>query len=196
MPQARAIATQSRLTAAARELFGTRGYEATSIEAVLERAGVKRGALYHHFAGKHALFDAVLEQVVADVALAGMDAACAHADPLESLRAGAGSWLRESLDPAVQQIVLIDAPAVVGWHRWRELDDQHILGGVRGSLQALDATGRLPAGADVDMLANMLLASVNEAALVIARADDQDRALATGLASVDMILDRLVTLPG
>src|SRR5688500_408446 len=75
MPQARAIATQSRLTAAARELFGTRGYEATSIEAVLERAGVKRGALYHHFAGKHALFDAVLEQVVADVALAGMDAA-------------------------------------------------------------------------------------------------------------------------
>jgi AcrR family transcriptional regulator len=196
MPQARAIATHAKLVAAARELFGARGYEATSIEAVLEHAGAKRGALYHHFASKQALFDAVLEQVVADVATAGMAAARGHADPLESLRAGSASWLRESLDPAVQRIVLIDAPSVVGWTRWRALDDQYTLGGVRASLQALDAAGRLPPGADVDMLANMLLAAVNEAALLIARAADPDRALSHGLAAVDMILDRLVSLPG
>lgn len=193
MVQPRAVATRAKLVAAARALFGERGYEATSIEAVLERAGVKRGALYHHFDGKQALFDAVLDQVVADVAVIGGEAAAVHDDPLETLRAGAASWLRTSLDPAIQRIVLIDAPAVVGWTRWREVDEHHVLGSVRRTLQDLAAQGRLPP-ADVDVLANMLLAAVNEAALLIARADDPDVALARGLAAVDLLLDRLVSI--
>jgi AcrR family transcriptional regulator len=186
----RGKATRERLVATARELFGRDGYEATSIEAVLREAGVARGSLYHHFENKTALFDAVLDQVVGEIAEQAADAARAHDDPVEGLRAGCGAWLQMALDPAVQQISLVDAPAVVGWSRWRELDEQHTLGGVRRSLQLLADSGRLPA-AQVDVLAHMLLASVSEAALLIPRAEDPEAALAAGQAAFDTLLDRL-----
>src|SRR5918999_1862719 len=159
----RGRATRERLIAAAREQFGARGYEATSIEAILETAGVKRGALYHHFESKQALFDAVLDQVVSEVARAAAEAARAETDPVESLRAGCTAWLRMALDPAVQRIALVDPPGVVGWTRWRELDEQHILGGLRRNLQLIAADERLPAG-DVDLLAHIVLAAVYRAA--------------------------------
>lgn len=186
--------TRERLIATGRGLFGERGYEGTSIEAILEGAGVARGALYHHFATKEALFDAVLDRVVAEIADTAADAARTATDPVESLRAGCSAWLRMALDPAVQRIALVDPPSVVGWTRWRELDERHTLGRLRANLQAIADTGRLPAE-QVDMLAHMLLASVNEAALMIARADDPDAALAAGKAAVDILLDRLVTAP-
>lgn len=183
-------ATRDRVVAAARELFGREGYKATSIEAVLGAAGVARGSLYHHFENKTALFDAVLDQVVGEIAEQAAQAARVHDDPVEGLRAGCGAWLRMALDPAVQQIALVDAPAVVGWSRWRELDEQHTLGGVRRSLQHIAESGRLPAD-QVDVLAHMLLASVSEAALLIPRADDPEAALAAGQAAFDTLLDRL-----
>ena len=96
-----------------------------------------------------------------------------------------------ALDPAIQRIALLDPPAVVGWTRWRELDEQYTLGGVRRNLQLIADAGRLPAD-DVDVLAHMVLASVSEAALLIARADDPRAALAKGQAAVDTLLDRLV----
>jgi AcrR family transcriptional regulator len=188
----RGKATRERLIEAARVLFGERGYDATSIEAVLDSAGVARGALYHHFATKEALFDAVLDRVVADIAEAVADAARAAADPVASLRAGCAAWLRMALDPAVQRIVLLDPPAVVGWSRWREIDEQHTLGGLRTSLELIAGQGRLPAG-NVDLLSHMVLAAVNEAALMIARAEDPEQALRRGQEAVDTLLDRLVT---
>jgi AcrR family transcriptional regulator len=186
----RGKATRERLVATARELFGRDGYEATSVESVLKEAGVAKGSLYHHFENKPALFDAVLDQVVSEVAGKAGRAAARHDDPVESLRAGCAEWLRTCLDPAVQQIALVDAPAVLGWARWRELDEQYTLGGVRRSLQGLADSGRVPA-AQVDALANMLLAAVGEGALLIVRADDPAAALAAGLAAFDTLLDRL-----
>src|SRR5829696_8533411 len=129
----RGKATRERLVATARELFGRDGYEATSVESVLKEAGVAKGSLYHHFENKPTLFDAVLDQVVSEVAGKAGRAAARHDDPVESLRAGCAEWLRTCLDPAVQQIALVDAPAVLGWARWRELDEQYTLGGVRRS---------------------------------------------------------------
>jgi AcrR family transcriptional regulator len=183
--------TRERLIATARELFGEHGYEGTSIGAVLEASGVARGALYHHFPSKEALFDAVLDRVVADIAAIAADAGRAHDDPVESLRAASGAWLELALDPAVQRIALLDPPAVVGWTRWRELDERYTLGGLRANLKLIAADGRLPEQ-DVDLLANMVLASVSEAALMIARADDPKAAFETGRATVDMLLTRLV----
>jgi len=115
-------------------------------------------------------------------------------DPVASLRAGFAAWLRMALDPGVQRIALLDAPAVVGWTRWREIDEQHILGGLRASMRRIAKEGRLPPG-DVDLLTHMLLAAVNEAALLIARAEDPQAALQTGQAAVDALIDRLIADP-
>lgn len=182
--------TRERLIATGRELFGERGYEGTPIESILEGAAVARGALYHHFANKEALFDAVLDRLVAEIADTAADAARTATDPVESLRSGCRAWLRMAVDPAVQRIALEDAPSVVGWSRWRELDERHTLGRLRANLQAIADAGRLPAG-QVGVLAHMVLAAVNEAALMIARADDPEAALAAGQAAVDTLLDRL-----
>jgi AcrR family transcriptional regulator len=183
-------ATRERLIQAGRELFGARGYEDTSIGAILQAAGVTRGSLYHHFETKEALFDAVLDRVVAEIAATAAQAARAAPDPVGSLRAGFAAWLRMALDPGVQRIALLDPPSVVGWTRWREIDEQHILGGLRATMRRLARQGRLPPG-DVDLYAHMLLAAVNEAALLIARAEDPAAALATGQAAVDALIDRL-----
>jgi len=182
-------ATRDALVGVARELFGERGYDGTSIGAVLEAAGVARGALYHHFATKEELFDAVLDREIARLSTVATEAAAGATTPLEMLRLACAAWLRMALDPAVQRITLLDAPAVVGWRRWREIDEAHILGGLRAAIGLLAAQGNL-AETEVDMYAHMLLAAVAEAALVIAQADDPEAALARGQAAVDTLLSR------
>jgi AcrR family transcriptional regulator len=184
------MATRRRLLVGARKLFGEQGYEATSIEAVLDVSGVARGALYHHFQSKAELFDAVAEEVFVEIAEQTSAAAEQGADALERLRAGAHEWLRMALDPAIQRIALLDPQTAVGWARWRALDEQHTLGGLRASFGRLSAEGRIPDG-EWELLAQMLLAALNEAALFIAYAEDQQAALDTGGAAVDTLLDRL-----
>ena len=187
---AKGRATRASIVAAARELFGEHGYEGTSIDAILKATGIARGALYHHFPNKEALFDAVLDAEIAAIATVSANAARAARDPVESLRAGCGSWLRLALDPAVQRITLIDPPAVVGWTRWREIDDTHTLGGLRSNIRHIARDGRIPAE-QVDVIANMLLAAVSEAALLIAKSDRPRAALKSGLAALDTLIDRL-----
>jgi AcrR family transcriptional regulator len=188
--RARGQATRERLLAAARELFGERGYEATSVEAVLSASGVARGALYHHFQSKAELFDAVVEQTLVDIADATGTAARGHDDPLERLRNGSHAWLRMAMDPAIRRIALLDPPTVLGWTRWRELDERHSLGGLRADFVQLAGEGRIPDG-QADAIAHMLLAALNEAALLIANADDQKVASDRGRAAVDTLLERL-----
>ena len=96
-----------------------------------------------------------------------------------------------ALDPAVQRIVMIDPPAAVGWKRWRELDERYWLGGLRASFRRLAGEGRIPAE-QAEMLAHMLYAALNESALVIASADDQEAAQAAARAALDTMLDRLL----
>lgn len=189
---ARGEATRERLIEAGRQAFGEKGYEATSISEILEAAGVAKGALYHHFETKAALFDAVLDGVVRDAALAAAERARAARTPLSRLKAGCATWLELSLDPSFQRIALLDAPSVVGWSRMREIDDAHTLGGIRHGLRELDGRGGAR-GADIDLLAHMVLAAVSEAALFVARADDPRAALAIGRRTVDVLLDRLAS---
>lgn len=186
----RGRATRDILITVARQLFAERGYEGASIGAVLDAAGVARGALYHHFASKEALFDAVLDREVARIARAVAAAARAAGDPVASLRAGCATWLEAVLDPGVQRIVLLDPPAVLGWTRWRELDEQHMLGGLRLSIGRIASEGRVEQG-QVDLLAHMVLAAASEAALMIARSDDGEAALVRGKAALDTLLTRL-----
>jgi AcrR family transcriptional regulator len=187
----RGRATRERLIEAGREQFGAHGYEGASLDAILSQAGVKRGALYHHFESKQELFDAVLDREVATLSERIAKEAAQAPDPVESLRAGCRAWLRMALDPAVQRIVLLDPPSVVGWTRWRELDETHTLGGLRRNLELIAEEGRLADG-DIDLLAHMLLASLAEAALLIARADKPRSALKVGEATIETLIAGLV----
>jgi AcrR family transcriptional regulator len=187
----RGEATRERLLGAARRLFGQDGFEHTSVEAVLAASGVKRGALYHHFPSKSALFDAVLEKVVAELAAHASQDARGGADALENLRAGARSWMDMAREPEVQRIYLLDPQAVVGWARWRELDERYWLGGLRASFASLAKEGRVPAGQE-QFMAYMLCAVLTEAALFVANARDQASAGQAAEQAVETLLDRLV----
>ena len=187
---ARGEATRSQLLAIATRMFAERGYEDTSVEAVLREAGVSRGSLYHHFASKEALFEAVAEEVESDVGARTLAAAAGADGPVAALRAGSLAWIRLAGDPVVQRILLIDAPSVLGWERWRAMEEQHALGGIKAILHLAAGQGKLrPELADT--LAHVLLASVNEVALLVARAQDKETAMKEGADAIDELLQRL-----
>ncbi|MET7952189.1 helix-turn-helix domain-containing protein [Micromonospora sp. NPDC005324] len=183
--------TRTRLLAAARELFGRRGYDDTSIELILQAAGVQRGGFYHHFGSKQAAFDAVLDTVIAELAVEVASATPRDADPRTVLRVGCAAWLRLLLDPSVQRITLLDPPSVLGWKRWREIDEQHILVNLRRTLKRLPSKTTCPAE-EIDLLAHLLLAAVGEAALHIASSDAPHAALAAADSAVGRLIDSMV----
>jgi AcrR family transcriptional regulator len=188
---ARGEATRGQLIAVATRMFAERGYEDTSIEAVLREAGVSRGSLYHHFASKEALFEAVAEDVEGQVGSQTVAASAGADGPVAALRAGFLAWIRLAGDPVVQRILLIDGPSVLGWERWRAMEERHALGLIRMVLEAAAGQAQLrPELADT--LAHVLLASVNEVALLVARADDPQAAMRAGEDAIDELLRRLL----
>ena len=184
-------ATRGQLIEVATRLFAEHGYEGTSIEAVLSAAGVSRGALYHHFAGKEALFEAVVSAVSDQVTMELTEAVRGCVDPLDAMRTAAIAWIGLAADPVIQRVVLVDAPSVLGWDRWRAMDDGRTLGALRAMLQAVSDSGRLPSELVVPF-AHMILAALDEIVLVIARAPDSAAAVAEGRMAVQALLDRLL----
>jgi AcrR family transcriptional regulator len=184
-------ATRGQLVDVATGLFAEHGYEGTSVEAVLAAAGVSRGALYHHFAGKEALFEAVVTAATDRVTAELGQAISGCTDPVDALRTAAVAWISLALDPVIQRIVLVDAPSVLGWDRWRTMDDGRTLGAMRAMLQAVSDSGRLPPELVVPF-AHMILAGLDEIVLVIARADDIEAAVGEGTAAVEELLSRLL----
>jgi AcrR family transcriptional regulator len=184
-------ATRGQLIEVATRLFAEHGYESTSIEAVLSAAGVSRGALYHHFAGKEALFEAVVSAVSEQVTVELTETVQGCADPLDAMRTAAVAWIDLAADPVIQRIVLVDAPSVLGWDRWRAMDDGRTLGAMRAMLQAISDSGRLPAEL-VGPFSHMILAALDEIVMVIARAPDSTAAVAEGRMAVQALLDRLL----
>jgi AcrR family transcriptional regulator len=190
----RAGATRQALITAGLRLFVEKGYHASSTEEIVTAAGVgTRGALYHHFTDKRALFLAVFERVQEDL-LAAAARAVAIGDALDRLRSGLVGFLDASLTPDVQQILLIDGPAVLGWQRWRALEQRFGLGAIQALLNRAVREGTLRAQ-PLDVLAHLLLAVVDEAALFIANADDPPAARAQAIAAVDQLLVGLRAQP-
>ncbi len=184
-------ATRGQLIEVATRLFATHGYEGTSIEAVLSAAGVSRGALYHHFAGKEALFEAVVSAVSEQVTAELTEVISGCADPVDALRTAGVAWISLAADPVIQRVVLVDAPSVLGWDRWRAMDDGRTLGALRALLRAVSDSGRLPPELVVPF-SHMILAALDEIVLVVARAPDSAAAVAEGRMAVEALLDRLL----
>jgi AcrR family transcriptional regulator len=183
--------TREALIDTARRLFAERGYSDVGTEEIVRSAGVTRGALYHHFAGKVELFEAVYEQVerelVQDIAAT---VATSAADPLDALHAGANAFLEACEDPAIQRIALLDAPSVLGWERWREVGQENGLGLVAAVLQEAIDAGLLPPQ-PVDPLAHVLMGAIDEGAMLIARADDGGATREQVGATIERLIDAL-----
>jgi AcrR family transcriptional regulator len=182
------IETRQEIIKTATRLFAKSGYQAVSIETLLEAVKISRGALYHHFSSKDAVFEAVLESVEQSLARDIIAASRGLVDPVEALRAGSAAWLRFAQDPVIRQIALIDAPAVLGWEKWREIDARHGFGLLRASLEAAERAGRLKKEL-IDVAAHLLLAALIEAALLVARAKNPTAATRLAQATVNKIID-------
>jgi AcrR family transcriptional regulator len=172
----RSAATRAALVAAARPLFAERGFRGVGTETIVRAAGVTRGALYHQFADKTELFEAVYESIEEDLArrLGERIAASGASDPIEAMMLGADAWLDACGEQEVQQIVLLDGPAVLGWQRWRDIGLRYGLGLVEGLLAHAVEVGRIPPQ-PVPALAHVLMGALDAAALYIARSEDQVR---------------------
>ncbi len=168
-------ATRAALVAAARELFAERGYAGVGTEEIVRKARVTRGALYHHFEDKKDLFRAVHEELEAELAqtIGAQLAAGELTSAVELLRTGVRTFLDACTDRAVARIVLVDAPSVLGWREWREIDERHGLGLVIAGLQGAMESGEI-ARQPVKPLAHLLLGAMGEAGMLIANAENPD----------------------
>jgi AcrR family transcriptional regulator len=188
----RSEATRRRLVTAARMLFGARGYAAVGTEEIVRSAGVTRGALYHQFRDKAGLFAAVAEEVEKEIVERVAAGAGAAADPVDELRTGIRLFLDACAEPEVERIILLDAPAVLGWEGWRDLAARYALGLVQIALQAaMDADAIVPQ--PVDPLAHFIIGALDECAFYVARAEDPAAAREECVAIFDRILRSIAT---
>lgn len=173
------------------ELFTKRGYAATSLDEIAKKARVTKGALYHHFSGKQALFEAAFD-VVEGTAKARLAEILTSSEGSAWERAtnGLRHYIKICLDPSYQRIVIHEAPVVMGWERWREAEDHFSFGLVRSSIQACVDSGEVE-DLPVEVTARLLFGALSAAATMIAGAEDQKKTGAEVTATIIRMLERL-----
>jgi AcrR family transcriptional regulator len=171
----RRAATVAMILIAARRQFAANGFDATSMDGIAEAAGVAKGAVYHHFASKEAVFLKVLEDVQAGLAAAPAPPEVPQAGhPADLIAAGVLSYLLAASEPDIRRILLIDGPAVVGWRKWREIDDRYFGAVARMAVKGL--LGDAAPAREVEPMAHLLMGAVMEAAILCATAEDPQTA--------------------
>ena len=185
-----ADATRSALLDSAREAFIADGFQQAAVEAISRRARVTRGAFYHHFADKKALFEALVVALQADAAARLLQRAQAAAQPLDRLRQGIRGFLEVCVEPAYRRLVIQDAPAVLGPRRCREIEDEHVYGLLVRALKELKAAGMIEVG-DAALAARMIGAMLCEAALMLEDASKPRTLERHALELVDRLLAAL-----
>jgi AcrR family transcriptional regulator len=192
----RTAATRAGLLDAARALFEERGFAGVGTDEIARAAGVTRGALYHQFDGKLELFAAVFEQVEAEIAerIGAAVSVVEAEDMAKALHVGVDAWLEASGEPSVQRLILIEAPAALGWERWREIGHRYGVGLVEGAVEGAIAAGVM-AEQPVGPIAHLLIGALEEAVLYAARAEDQARATEEVRAALHALIDALLVNP-
>jgi AcrR family transcriptional regulator len=187
----RTEATREALIAAARRLFTERGYESVGTEEIVRAASVTRGALYHHFGDKATLLEAVYSRIEAESTerVARVVLGSELESPLDAMKAGIEAFLDECAKPELRQVALHDAPAVLGWERWREIGAANGLGLIEASLGAAIEAGEVRT-LPVKPTAHLLMGALDEAAMVLAR-DDRPEARAEVTAVLVSLLEGL-----
>jgi AcrR family transcriptional regulator len=185
----RSAATRDALVSAARALFAQRGYADVGTTEIVRDAGLTRGALYHHFTDKAELFAATFEAVETETSQRIRDAVLASGptDPVAALRAGAAAFFDVCTEPEMARIMLLEAPAVLGWARWNEISNRYNMGLVNDLLAGAIESGRIPPQ-PIEPLAHILIGALREAALFLVRADDRIAARAQVGAVMDSLM--------
>src|SRR5689334_21636177 len=186
----RRAATSEAILTAARRLFGTQGFAATTMDEIAEAARIAKGAVYHHFGTKEAVFEAVFDLVSRDLVAEIDRAPRAEKDVLAAMVAGTQHYFAATAKGATGQIILRDGPAVLGWERWREIDAQHFGGKMPRALSAAMEAG-LIARQPVEPLARLLLGAVTEAAVASSTGRDIGKAGAGYARAFRFLLDAL-----
>ena len=167
----RRAGTQAAVMKAARKLFGEHGFAATSVDDIADAAQVAKGAVYHHFATKEAVFEAVFDSVSRDLVADIERATRSERDVLAAMVAGTQHYFAACAKGTTCQIILRDGPAVLGWERWREIDAEHFGGKFPRALAAA-MDGGLIARQPIEPLSRLLLGAVTEAAVACAGRPD------------------------
>lgn len=186
--------TRRELVRAARALLAERGYAATAVRDIADEARVTKGALYHHFGDKRGIFRAVHEAVEADLAKNIVEAAAAERSAAARLRRGSAAYLDACLEEPVRRILLLDGPSVLGWEEWRAIEARHVLGMITAVLDEMVSAHELDTD-DTGTLAHVLLAALNEAAMIIAHASEPERARRRAGKTIETLLSRLTAEP-
>jgi AcrR family transcriptional regulator len=180
-------ATRQALVTAARKHFGSVGFAATSLDDVVADAGVTKGALYHHFKNKEDLFVAVYEELEGELTGVGTESAVGAKDAIDLLQRAFGAFLDHALAPEIQRISLIDAPSVLGAAQKHEIDTRYSLAGVSLAVQ-MGIDGGDIIDHDAQILAQLLIAACSQAAVMIATADDHQKARTQIGAALDSVI--------
>ena len=167
----RRAATREAILNAGRRLFGERGFAATTMDDIAEQAQVAKGAVYHHFATKEAVFEAVFDSASRDLVTEVERATRSERDVLAAMVAGTQHYFAACAKGPTCQIILRDGPAVLGWERWREIDAEHFGGKFPRALAAA-MDGGLIARQPIEPLSRLLLGAVTEAAVACAGRPD------------------------
>ncbi len=183
--------TAAKLIEAAKEIFSTKGYEATTTEEIVKYAGVTRGALYHHYKGKQDLFEVVFFKAYKDVVERIKSSRDAAKDPWEALLAIFYEFLNASVDPAIQKILMVEGPAVMGWKKWHEVDVRLGMKVLIDQISMLVDNGTIRY-VPIDALAYIISGAANECALWILQSDNPKRSLAEAKAVTEELLGSLL----
>jgi AcrR family transcriptional regulator len=170
----RRAATRKAVLDGAARLFAQDGFASTTMDQIAAAAGVAKGAVYHHFASKEALFEAVLVRVSAELSARVAAVAAGSKDFIDAVVTATAAYFAFCAEPPLARIVLKDGPAVLGWERWREIDSQSFAAALPARLEQAMAHGviaRQPAAP----LARLIVGAVTEAAVACAASDDPAR---------------------
>jgi AcrR family transcriptional regulator len=175
--------TQKALRRQARKLFAQKGYSGANTNELVERARVTKGALYHHFANKKELYQAVVEDMEQEL-VERIEAAGAGRAPWERLSAMCSAYVDACREPALARMLVLEAPAVLGWKTWCNLEQRYEVAAFARCLKEIDGLNE-PA----ETLAQVILGALTTGARVIANAPDPEAARA----QVGQTIDRLIS---
>ncbi len=190
--QHEADSTRHALVDAAEELFTEHGYSATSLEAIVARAEVTKGALYHHFSGKQAIFEAAFERIESRAVARIARATEGHGDPWEMARAGLHAFLEAVQEPGYRQVVISDGPSVLGHERYREQEERSAYAVVDEIVRAVlagdewDLDDRM-----LDTFTRIFFGAMSAAGSSVAVSDDPEAAAARVDAAIGLLMDGL-----